>query len=142
MTAAEEEDNLTVIRLHLKNGSTPTYVLGEDTRITFANANMCFADTDYAFEVPLTDIVKWTYEEQIASVGYVVDNGVAIFRNGDIITVSGLEPGADVTVYAIDGKLTHSGSSHSAVYVMDAAEWTPGMYVIKVGNSSFKIVKL
>ena len=141
MTAVAE-DNQTVIRLHLKNGATPTYVLGKDTRITFANANMCFSDTDYAFEVPLTDIMKWTYEEQIASVGNVVDNGVTISRNGDIIAISGLEPGVDVTVYAIDGKLTHSGSSISAVYVMDASGWTAGMYVIKAGNSSFKIVKL
>lgn len=140
--AALTDDAATVLKLHLKDGTAPTYILGKDTKITFANANMCFTASDYQFEVPLSEIVKWTYEDQTSGVDDVIGSGITITRNGDVITISGLATGSDVAVYATDGKLIHSGRSSATVYVVRADSWTPGVYVIKAENSSFKIVKL
>lgn len=141
LTAAAD-DAVTVLKLHLKDGNTPVYILGEDTKITFANANMCFATSDYRFEVPLSDIVKWTYENRTSAIRDIADNSIAITRNGDIITISGLSLSTDVVVYATDGRLIHSGRSMTDVYVINAERWTPGVYVIKAADSTFKIVKL
>ncbi len=140
--AALTDDAATVLKLHLKDGTAPTYILGKDTKITFANANMCFSASDYQFEVPLSDIVKWTYEDYTSGIDEVAGNGITITRNGDVITISGMAEGCDVAVYATDGRLIHSGRSSATVYVVRADNWTPGVYVIKAENSSFKIVKL
>lgn len=139
---AVADDAVTVLKLHLKDGTAPTYVLGEDTKITFANANMCFAAADYRFEVPLSDIVKWTYENRTSAIRDIADNCITITRNGDVITISGLSAGTGVVVYATDGRQIHAGRSMTDVYVINAGRWIPGVYVIKTADSTFKIVKL
>ncbi len=139
---AMAEDAVTVLKLHLNDGTAPTFILGDDTKITFANANMSFAASDYRFEVPLSDIVKWTYENRTSAVKDIHDSNITITRHGDVITISGLSVDAEIAVYATDGRQVHSGRSMTDVHVINAGKWIPGIYVIKAANSTFKIVKL
>ena len=138
--AAAPNDVMT-LKIHLKDGSSATYELGADAKITFENANMCYSSRDYKFDIPLSDISLWSYDARPAYLGEIPSDGIIITQKGDIISLSGLEKGVDIKVYSIDGKLIYSDRSSSGQINIPAEGWNKGVYIINAGNSTFKIMK-
>ena len=138
---AAPSNEVTVLKIHLKDGSAVTYELGEDARIQFENASMYFSSRNYKFDIPLSDISLWTYAREQASLGNIVSNGIRINQQGDIISISGLEKETTVSFYSVDGKEIYSARSVSGMLNVSVEDWVNGAYIIKAGKSTFKFMK-
>lgn len=139
LAAASSE--VTVLKIHLKDGRAVTYELGEDARIQFENASMYFSSRNYRFDIPLSDISLWTYAREQASLGNIMSDGIRINQQGDIISISGLEKDTTVSFYSVDGKEIYSARSVSDMLNVSVGDWVSGTYIINAGKSTFKFMK-
>lgn len=136
------EKGATALKVSLKDGTTATYVLSSDTKITFKNANMCFSSRDWKFEVPVSDLSNWTYDLPFSSINDITDGSIVITQDGNVLTISGAPVGSHIEIYAVDGKRMASLTSSSVRENISTESWFTGAYVVKVNDRTFKIAKL
>lgn len=140
--ALAAEKDATALKVKLKNGTTATYVLSVDAKITFENACMCFISQDWKFEVPVCDLSNWTYYSPTSSVNDVKSKNITITQSGNKLTVTGAPIGSHIDVYATDGKRVVSVTSSSEREDISTEGWNVGVYLIKVNDRTFKIARL
>lgn len=134
-------ENATKLKLYLKDGTTPTYMLDNSAKITFENTIMYFSSGIWKFEIPLNDLSKWTYESTSVSIDNPNYNDIAISQFGNIITVWGVEKNTNIRVYTNDGKLLLNLKSIAEKQDIRTDGWNSGVYLINVGKLTFKIIK-
>ena len=138
--AADKE--ATALKINFKDGTSATYVLSFDAKITFENANICFTSRDWKFEIPICDLTNWTYDLPLSSVEDVISENISITQTGDVLIVAGAPAGSRINVYAVDGKRIATVKSSSEKEYISTEGWSEGVYIIKVNDRTFKIVKL
>lgn len=126
----------------MKDGTSKTYVLEDNAKVTFKDASMCFSSRDWKFEIPLKDLNTWTYDSPLSAIENPTVDDITVSQSGSIITVCGADKNMNIDIYATDGKLLQSLKSSSNRHEIPTDGWIPGVYLIKVGHSTFKIVKL
>lgn len=142
VSALAAEKGATALKVSLKDGTTATYVLSSDTKITFENANMCFSSRDWKFEVPVSDLTNWTYDLPFSSIDGITDGSIVITQDDNVLTISGAPVGSHIEVYAVDGKRMAAVTSSSVRENISTESWVTGVYVVKVNDRTFKIAKL
>ena len=65
--------------------------------------------------------------------------GVMVTNDGQTVTVSGLEDGERVELYAVDGTLLDTGAAVAAGTVNLDARQATGVVIVKAGQSSMKV---
>lgn len=136
-----EKNESPSIKLFLKDGTSSTFNLNEGTKITFENANMCFYRPDYKFEIPLSDLVKWTYLDNTLNVRGLESSDLTIRQQGEIVSILG-EACADINIFALDGICVYSAKKELPRHDVSTSGWTAGVYMVKIGTLTFKIIKI
>ncbi len=139
LSAADKEQH--ILKVHLSDGNSSTYILDNDARITFQNAAMRFSNSEWKVEIPVKNLIKWTYDVQISSANAPVSDSVIINQEGNLLTISGITD-SDIYIHTTDGKLVKRFRGTSYQHSINTEQWNPGVYLITVGKSTYKIVKL
>lgn len=143
-TYAQQQDLSIGLFVTTMEGKTITYPLDNLPTVTFSNGNMNIKTTLTEITMPMAGVRTFSYGEiDPAGVESMADgiSGAWITLGGDIV-VAGEPAGATVTVYAADGRLVAMTKSSSPHQTEISGDTLPaGVYIIKAGNVTYKILK-
>ncbi len=135
------EGHSKALKILLKDGTSTSYILDNKTKIVFENSNMLFSNNNWKFEIPVENLSNWTYVMSQSSSLSSIEREVTIRQTGDILRISGIRPDAEILVFTVDGKLIRHLKSDSVDIDIVTADWIAGIYLIKIGESTYKIIK-
>lgn len=137
-SAAGIEDNLII---KTKSGSTVSYSLSTRPRVTFDGTDLVLTAPDVEVKYPVDDIEEISFDT-VTSIQSVKSDNLAFTISGDVIAAQGMAKGDVITITTLDGKtLSTSASSESGEAQVDISTLNHGIYVVKAGNKSYKILK-
>lgn len=137
--------NKEVLSILMKDGSQVCFLLAEKPLITFAGDDVkVVSDTDEAV-IKRENVEKFEFIEELpSSVGNVDEQVRENFElAGNVIHVSGLEPGCKVLLYKVNGELVMSAVANdggAAVISIDAL--SKGVYLVNYNETTIKFIKL
>ena len=140
--AADKQNTLFVLT---KGNVLHQFVLADKPKVTFEGTNLKVtcenASASYTFN--LSDVIRFAYDEKSATgIDEVVAKPIDVMQEGDVLVVSQLKAGATVSVFALDGKLVRQlKPQRSGTYRLNLSELPSGLYIVKAGNTTYKITK-
>lgn len=125
----------------MKNGEKVYVDLSEQPKTTFEDQYLVITGTQISVCYPLSQIVRYTYELPTTGIETTDDNTTHLSMRGDELIFQHLKPGTTIRVYAMDGTLVHAENAGiDAVTIVSLTKFTSGVYIVKVGNESHKIM--
>ncbi len=129
------------INLWFKDGKSSKFSMNGNTVMKFVNEELVLSNNSETLSVPLSDLQRWTYSQVETSIDEVDANSLSVKVSDGNIVISNLPIGTKLYIYRVDGVLKTSMVSHSVSQVVSMSSWTPGIYIVKCGEVSFKIQK-
>ena len=141
--AADKQNTLFVLT---KGNVLHQFVLADKPKVTFEGTNLkvtCENNASASYTFNLSDVIRFAYDEKSATgIDEVVAKPIDVSQEGDVLVVSQLKAGATVNVFSIDGKLVRQLKPHrSGTYRLNLSELPSGLYLVKAGNTTYKITK-
>lgn len=123
-----------------KDGEKILYDLNLHPKTRFSSDKLII-DTSFGSEIyPLAEIVKYTYDDVLTNIKFVSNNVKVKCLDGQIV-VTGLKNGEDILVYSLDGKCLGKVIAHSSVLKIPLPGQPSGMYIVKIGDITYKVLK-
>lgn len=131
------------LMLELRDGSRVAYYLESRPKVTFSGSDLCLSTFDVEVSYPFDEVRKYTFEmADPTSVSAPSGGSSAVQVHSDGVRFSGLSSGAEVSVYAADGRrvlVRRAGSDGSCSVSLETMP--AGVYVIQYGKSNLKMMK-
>lgn len=132
--------------IEMNNSKQHSYSLSDKPVITFDN-NRLFIKTDkIELDYPIEDILKYYFTELdetgVEDIKNYTDKIHFIYTNPDFLSIEGVVGDADIKVYDISGRVCDVNSTKSDNCAkIELSTLHKGVYIIKVNNHSFKIIR-
>lgn len=127
--------------LHFSDGNCFSYSLNEDLEMSLSDEDLTIRTNSIDMTHPLDKVVQITYGDEndagladirVEESVYIIDGGYILFSN--------LVEGTIVDCYDINGIIVKSHQVEvSGAYQLQMRDLSPGVYIVKVNNSTFKI---
>ena len=142
-TAAAQE-SLTVLQLHLSDGTTDKYVLAEKPVVTFSDGNLLVTSSAVTSTYKFTAVKSFDFGTDtttgVDGIG-AEDSTFSFQLAGDVLTVASPEL-CVVEVYALNGVKAAAATAADGVATVDLAGLPTGVYVVATNcHAAVKIVK-
>lgn len=141
----EEKPSLYHLIMWAKDSSKiATYALAERPKVTFNENRFAVECTDVEIEYyELEGLARFTYEKDIeTAIGNVQKDGPKFKMNRESIMFFTLEEHSTISIYSINGSLVlRKTLQQTDEYTLPISNLTPGVYIINVNSSAFKIIK-
>lgn len=129
----------------LASGEDIRCALANRPKVVFGEDVVTVVDGDLTLEYPVEMVHKYRICEPGRDIDAVASvaacEGEFRWQNGDIL-LSGFGEGERVGVYDLRGSAMLLGTTHAGkTTVVSTAAYPEGVYIIKVGNQSFKFMK-
>lgn len=121
----------------LNNGTAQRIDISTVNKVLLgAKSLTVYADNVLPFDY--TNVTSLKFEQTSDGInGIVGDGGITLDRNGDLLTLTGINPGDRVNVYNAKGQAI--GNVVMADGLLNLSSLGKGVYVIQVNNKTFKI---
>lgn len=132
--------------IEMNDSRQHSYSLSDKPVITFDN-NRLFIKTDkIELDYPIKDIVKYYFTELdetgVEDIKKDANKIHFIYTNPDFLSIEGVIGDADIKVYDISGRICDVISTNSDNCIkVELKGLTKGVYIIKINNHSFKIIR-
>ncbi|WP_300502931.1 T9SS type A sorting domain-containing protein [uncultured Duncaniella sp.] len=137
-----QESTEQLLKLHNTDGKIICFQLKDEPVTTFSDGMLVVRAGDFSASYPLENLVKYTFATEYSSIQSVdAAQRINIGFINNIVSVIGLEAGAKVCVYGVDGSLIDSVIATDEVTVMDLNGFQSGVYIVKAENARLKILK-
>lgn len=131
--------------VELKSSEKYSFLLADKPVVTFQNADLVVngsAETSYA--ISGVKDYHFTEKDETEATGETlksVETGCVIFENNGVVFVQKANPSADVLLFNVNGvvlsKTSVDNNGNAELKLPDFA----GVYVLSVGNQSFKLIR-
>lgn len=140
MVIAEDADSRLVV--WRTDGSKIVYSLSEQPKTTFTSEGVVITTNTVSVTYPLTQIVKYTYEDIASGIESVTNDGrILVSQDGYNFKFSNLKENTLVQVYSVNGSLISTHKSEGKQISISLRDHANGVYIIKVGDTSYKVIK-
>lgn len=140
MVIAEDADSRLVV--WRTDGSKIVYSLSEQPKTTFTSEGVVITTNTVSVTYPLTQIVKYTYEGIASGIESVTNDGrILVSQDGYNFKFSNLKENTLVQVYSVNGSLISTHKSEGKQISISLRDHANGVYIIKVGDTSYKVIK-
>lgn len=141
LTASAQESKLNVLYV---DGSSHEVQMSAVARLTVTDGTVNLlgkeGETVASHQVAKVDKIELT-GSATAIAPLAAKQPVTIRSNGYTITAVGIADGEWLEVYTTDGSLVAKSEAHDGTAVVDAHNLADGVYVVKAGRQSLKMVK-
>ena len=138
------DDNMrTAFIVLMKDGSTQTYRLTDRPVITIQDRQLHIQSEVGDVLIPVGNIIRYTFERyDLTGVMDLREEEPEMeYRNSELV-VTGLKVGTNVDIYDLSGKLVrHLESRRNGSYRLSLSDLSKGVYVVKVNQTTLKILK-
>lgn len=122
-------------------GNTSSFYLSQFAEIKFNDAEMRLTDGNLSYSLPLERLAKWVYG---------IDTGLEtvnapdciLTQVGNTLVIKSNRVLDNIDVYAINGSLLSTYNADNNEFTISTDKWLPGVYLIKIGVSIYKIEKI
>lgn len=138
------ESVVTVLTVHVKDGSEVSFLLSERPSVTYSDDYMLITSADAETSYPLSDVLKFTFEEidgEDTGIDSTIAAEASFSLDGGVIVVSGLKAGSTAQVFTLGGVMVHSESVDSGSWSYPLSSLSSGIYIISINGKGFKITK-
>ena len=130
------------VRVSGEDGSATYFEVADRPTVTFTAANLVITSSAQTVEYPLTAYRMFEFTDRTATgISSTEVTQQAVFRLGESISASGLQPGSSLTVYTSDGSLvgkTRVSQNGEATVSIGPKK---GVYIVKTSSKTFKFIK-
>ena len=127
-----------------KSGEKVYFDLNDMPETTFENGMLVIKTNNASVQYHLENILRYTFEGT-GNTGINLqpsERSISISQNGDEVTMRNLNEGTTVTVYAANGTLLEQRTvSGRSPLTLSVAQRPAGVYIVKAGNETFKLMK-
>lgn len=140
---AKAEDKLTHIIVWAKDGTRVAYALDKEPMITFSETDMIIATKDIEVNYALENMDRITYGDSNASGIRNINSGEPIYRwDGEALIFPSLVCNSTVSLYSLNGMMVFTENiKESGEYFFSLSNLNTGIYVVKVNNITYKLIK-
>lgn len=131
------------------NGDKSEFLLSTSPEIRYVQNAITLTTTETEIVFAASDVRKAYISESTSSQGNDVELiqqesvSYSITINDATVSIRGMKENETVSLFSIDGKLLCTAKADADGKVeVSLREYTKGVYVVKVGNQTFKIVRL
>lgn len=140
MVIAEDADSRLVV--WKTDGSKVVYSLSEQPKTTFTSEGIVITTNTVSVTYPLTQIIKYTYEGIASGIESITnDGGVMISQDGYNFRFSNLIENTLIQIYSVNGSLISTHKNEGKQITISLGDHANGVYIIKVGDTSYKVIK-
>lgn len=140
MVIAEDADSRLVV--WRTDGSKIVYSLSEQPKTTFTSEGVVITTSTVSVTYPLTQIVKYTYEGIASGIESATnEGGILVSQDGYNFRFSNLKENTLVQVYSVNGSLISTHKNEGKQITISLGDHANGVYIIKVGDTSYKVIK-
>lgn len=124
-----------------KGGEKVVYDLNERPTTTFHGNNLIITTVFGSVTYSLSDVVRYTYSNITNEILSVGNDDVHISFKDNCLIINGLKGNEKISVYTMDGKKIFSGTTKSNTWQFPLVNYPYGVYIVKIGSATFKIMK-
>jgi hypothetical protein len=130
------------LKVWKKDKSTVLFALAEKPVTTFSDNKLVIKTSNATVEYPLADVLRYTYigvETGIENIES--DNSVVVRQEPDKLQLTNLKSDTEVYLYNASGRLLDIQKSDGKTVTISIASRPQGMYIVKCGNETIKLMK-
>lgn len=125
----------------LTNGQRIYYAIDQHPKVVAENNMLVLQTSSERVEYSLADVHKYTLEPKSTGID-AVESKPMISQSAGSITLCGLTANADLAVYDINGRTIRAMKADTnGTAVISTTGFASGVYIIRIGNTSIKILK-
>lgn len=144
MTTVMAQEEPAQLVVWLRNGQKVYHDLADKPETRFNVGYLMLSTDKVSVTYPLTDVLRYTYEGNIPVVSVPdIKPGEMRFQQGaDEMRFDGLAAGTVMEVYSSDGKLLRTQKAVQGQTAVVSLKGQPaGLYIVKIGDASYKFMK-
>ena len=141
LTATAEDGKLNVLYL---DGQSHEVLMSKVAKLEVSGENIVLVGKDGGTVAThkVADIDKIDLTASTTAIGKLTAGGsIRVKTDGYAITAEGMADGTQLEVFTSDGKLAGKATARGGKATIDAAALGNGVYVVKAGGQSLKMVK-
>lgn len=141
---ASAQSNVGKVNVLYLDGTSHEVKMSEVARMEVADGNMKLIGKDAANTKThkISDIKRIELTGSVTAIASLrQDNAITIRSNGYKITAEGIADGTTLEVYSQNGQLMGKAKAYDGHATYDATSLPLGIYVVKAGTGSLKMVK-
>lgn len=127
-----------------KNGQKDYYDLSDTPVTTFSNGQLVITTATTEVSYPLANVRRYEYDfvsYDISELAPEKGTDVHMFRDGNTLTLSHVLAGSTVSLYGSDGQLLETVTGTGKPVIISVDSRPDGVYMVKTGNQTFKLIK-
>lgn len=126
-----------------KDGQKTYYDLEGNPKTTFLGTDIVITTSAMTISYPREQIMRYTYESITTTIEDIGDSpSIHIIQQKDGLVLEHLNPSTHVQIFAADGRLLQTHTIQKSSLTISLAHYPFGMYIIKIGDVTYKIMKL
>jgi hypothetical protein len=130
------------LKVWKKDKSTVLFALAEKPVTTFSGNKLIIKTSTATVEYPLADILRYTYEGVETGIETIEsENSVVVRQEPDKLQLTNLKSDTEVYLYNASGRLLDIQKSDGKTVTISIASRPQGMYIVKCGNETIKLMK-
>jgi hypothetical protein len=127
-----------------KSGEKVYFELNDMPEITFENGLLVIKTNNATVQYQMENVLRYTFEG-VNNTGIDLlpsERSVIISKEGDTVTLRNLGEGTTVTIYAVNGTLLETRQVKGGQpLTLSVAQRPAGMYIVKAGSETIKLLK-
>ena len=141
---ASADDETQRLVVWFTNGTKVTHELTDEPETRFNNGMLMLSTKKVSISYPIAQVLRYTYEGKtpLVNVPTVKPGEIRFSQGTDEMRFDGLAAGTVLELYSPDGKLLRTQTAASGQPAVVSVKGQPaGLYIVKVGDASYKFLK-
>ena len=128
--------------LKQKDGSQASFALASQPIVECQNGFLNIVSQSGSISVSLSSVDRYVLSENPSlDIQDLKAERPEIAIKSGVVVLSGMKPSTNVSVYSVDGReIITITASNEGTAVINLSDYSYGYYIIKAGNTSYKIV--
>ena len=131
-----------VMQIQKVDGQRLFVYLEDQPLVSFSEGKLLVQTTKETLSLPLSTVKKYTFESVQDGIENLRNAKVVIKRDGETLTITGLDKKTVIGVFASSGKLMKSISANDSLEVkINFNDFPAGVYVLNIEGANYKFTK-
>lgn len=131
-----------VMQIQKVDGQRLFVYLEDQPLVSFSEGKLVVQTTKETISLPLSTVKKYTFESVQDGIENLRNTEVVIKRDGEILTITGLDKKSVIGVFASSGKLMKNITANDSFEVkVSFHDFPAGVYVLNIDGANYKFTK-
>ena len=131
-----------VMQIQKVDGQRLFVYLEDQLLVSFSEGKLLIQTSKETLSLPLSTVKKYTFESVQDGIENLRNTKVIIKRDGESLTIIGLDKKAVIDVFASSGKLMKSITANDSLEVkVNFNDFPAGVYVLNIEGANYKFTK-